>query len=156
MMTRLIPATLALFAAMAPLSLAAAAEGARLSADDFLAKVNKTAESAGKAQAPVACAGLVAALRIAAPDGSNAKDTFRTLEEEMVFYAMMTRREAAGEEQQAAMDFTVPLVQKVSAVYLERFQQNKEADGKLLDSAVRTNFGFCEKMRDEMKAALEQ
>ncbi|WGW03291.1 hypothetical protein [Tropicibacter oceani] len=142
----------AALAALTPLNLSAATQDAK----SFQARLDETAAPAGEAKATVACAGLAAALRIAAPDGSNAKQTFRTLEEELVFYAMMTRRDAADEDQQTALAFTEPHVRNISAIYLERFAKNKETSGALLDNAVRANFAFCNAMRDEMKAALEQ
>lgn len=153
MMTRMLPAavTLALF----PLSLHAAADSA-VAPSDFQAQLSGLAEPAGKAGATIACAGLAAALRIAAPDGSNAESQFRALEEELVFYAMMTRREDTGEAQDAALEGIIPFLKDISALYLSRFEQNKAASGELLDSAVRANFGFCEEMRNEMKAALEK
>ncbi|WP_136441207.1 hypothetical protein [Pacificoceanicola onchidii] len=153
-MTRTLQA-LVVAAALSPFSMPAAAEETPLSAQDFQTRIDEAATPIGKAKAPVACAGLVAALRIASPDESNAKEMFKTLEEEMVFYAMMTRRQDAGEEQQAALDATVPLVRDVSAIYLEWFNQNQRLNGELINSALRTNFSFCERMRDEMKAALE-
>ncbi|MFW2542568.1 hypothetical protein ACN2XU_07995 [Primorskyibacter sp. 2E107] len=156
MMTQIPRVVTATLLCLTPFTQAAAAEGSALSPAEFQTRIDETVEPAGKAKAPVACAGLVAALRIAAPDGSNAKTTFSELEEEMVFYAMMTRRKAADEDQETALAFTVPFVKAVSAVYLERFQHNQASRGELLDEAVRANFAFCSDMRDEMKAALER
>lgn len=144
-------------AALAALASAshAAAEGEPLGVEEFQTKVEQTADPMGEAKAPAACAGFVAALRIAAPEGSDAKASFRSLEEELVFYTMMTHRHETGEDQETALAFTVPHVRDVSAVYLDWFRQNQKETGELLSSALRTNFGFCERMRDEMKAALE-
>ena len=124
------------------------------SALEFQEELLETANAAGSARLPVACAGLFRALTNLAEEGTDQHKTRQEKEQDSGTVAAIARQNETGEDTSAAIDGVVVDIAKVATVYLNWFSANKKATGELFDDTIKQNFGDCDRLVGEWRGAL--
>lgn len=123
-------------------------------ASAFQTEMIETANAAGSARLPVACAGLFHALSQASDNGSDDATTMSDKESDAAVVAIISRSKETGDDNDTATTEVIGFVDAVAEVYIRWFAMNLETSDGILDDTIRDNYQYCERLRGEWVAAM--